>query len=445
MAVMSPKRPAPQIFLLIQTLLLISGSLWAQDVDAPLEAPAEPDTRDIEVLVFPAWNLDGEPMDGENGGENADSALDAESKEYRRIIDDIVVNEVIGRGFTAVPSDSWAGYMQRSGRDDVFTRLPVDIAAADDRDVALSVYFRLEERRVFLMVKAYDIRSDRIIAGDVRIARSGLLLLTSMKELMTEIMDQIGDAAGQILFMKQNPGILVGTSAATVDFASTDEGTVLSMPGFGVIGRIENGNARLPYQPLALGQQLEVEKSLDGYYSATQAFALTGRTNQVTLSPLYPKSSFATEFAYNPWFFLGLQSALRMYLLSDTMYLRLANQFYFNLPRDDLPEGGRTLVHDEVSLEYGNYLFFPPESRYRLAYAAGFGLAFSPVSTGATAVDSYINLIVLHHELNYPHFAFFLRQELRYNLPLFSPRIWSNGLGMTPELVPLTLGVMVKW
>jgi hypothetical protein len=409
--------------------------------ESAVAAAESDDPAPIDVMVFRPWNLAA----GESAEAGGEGTGDPRAAEYESIIYDIVINEVRAAGYRAFETEPWEAYRAEYRRDDVFQRLPVDIAAEADMDISLSVYFRLEETRVFLMVKAHDIRSDKIIAGGTQLARSGLVLLNSMNRLMDQILDQIAEAEEDIRFMKANPGMRVGTAAATVLFLSENEGAILSMPGIGEFGTVTDGQAELPYQPLALGQQLEVVKSLPGYYSESQAFTLTDSYNEVQLSELYPETRFASEFAWNAWFALGLNTALRYYLIPDQTFLRLSNQFYFDPPPKDALPGARTIIHDEITLEAGTYLFFPAQSRYRILAASGIGLAFTPLTPETLAVDSFLNVVAVHHELNFQHFVLYIRQELRYVLEIFPTRILSTGIGMTPELVPTTLGVMIKW
>jgi hypothetical protein len=405
-------------------LTAFASLLYAQNGED--SQPVDPSA--VDVMIFKPWSLDG-----------------AVDPEYEEIIFDIVVNEMRAAGFTVSEADSWKSYIERDGRSDVFESFPLDIARGEERDVSLSVYYRLEDVRIFLMVKAYDLRRDRIIAGNVQIARNGLAILNSMNNLMARVIPPIADAAEKIVYTRENPGAILGTTAASVTFYSPDEGMTLSMPGIGVIGQVENGVAELPYQPLALGEQLTVTKEKGGYYSEDESFVLRNVTNEVQLGPLYPQTRLATEIYWNYWYTMGGGIGLRWYAFPDMVYVRIQEYLFVNPPYADMPSGASTVLHHDVALEGGFYIFFPPESRFRLSYSAGFAGIITPLAGGVTAVDSYINLAGITAELNYPGFTLFSRMDLRYALPLFDVRFFEQGTGIGLQSTPWIFGGMIKW
>ncbi|WP_041401032.1 hypothetical protein [Salinispira pacifica] len=454
-----------------------AGSLAAQENASPLAESLDDSAGDsvadsgdnpninsdedpVRVMIFQPRNLgrpdaavsDGHSEDETNGAsQNLPEAEPAEEspentdliREYEEFLRSISENEIRAAGYEALRAREWSAYESRGG--DPFGLLPVDIAGERNADIALSVYFRLESPRIFLMVKAYDVRTRRIIGGNVQVARDGLVLVNSMDRLMDSVIGQIDQAREEIQLMRSNPGMLAGTSPASVLFRSAQEDVEVDIPGVGPAGKIENGSLTLPYQPLALGQQLLVEVSGEGYYPRQASYALNAAENEFDLPQLYPRTRFATEFVYNFWTLAGGGMALRYYFQPDMIFLRLSNHIFVR-PGDALGlGGGRMTVHDDVMLEFGSYLLFGPESPFRAAYSGGFGAMFSSLDTGITAVDAYINLAALHWEWNLPRGALFLRQDLRYALGIFSPRIFPQGTDIAPVLIPLTLGVLIKW
>lgn len=407
------------------------------DGSGVLQSAGDDTAQPLRVLIFYPWNLDSTV--------DIQAQPASESSQTADIIFQSAQNKLGTSGYEIVAAEPWESYLAEYASGDPFGTLPLEIGVGDNVDIALSLYFRLEGEQVFLMAKAYDIRGRRIIAGDSQIARNGLVLLNSIEGLLRRMISQISESEDELRFMKQHPGRLTGTAAARVIFHSENEGARLSMPGLENFAVIRDGYAELPYQPLALGQTLEVTMELEGYYARTQSFLLTDQNTEVELQPMYPATKFASEFGYNIWFLYGFQAGMRYYIVPDSMFLRLSNQLYFDPPAADAPSGAKTLVHEDLSIEYGNYLFFPAENRYRLSYAFGFGFSVTPLTSETRATDVYFNLAAIHHELNWEHFGIFLRQELRYVVPVFDNRLWDTGVGMTPPLVPLHIGVMIKW
>ena len=292
----------------------------------------------IKVFILPPWNLEqtglaadaagasGADAAGAAAGEAGDVAAAgcavageaaAKEAEYQRILQSAVSSSLASAGFSRTDADDWRQQAEKAQSDDVFGALPLLAAREAYHDIALAVYYRIEEPRIFIMVKAYDVRRKRLIAAQVEIARSGLVLITAIDRIMESVVAELAVAADDIIYMQDNPGVATGTSAAKVVFVSKQEGMLLSIPGLGSVGAIQNGQAELPYQPLAMGQELEILKEAEGYYPQTQTFQIRDTFNQIYLKDLHPHSRHAAELNYNAWTALGLGLAYRYIILEE--------------------------------------------------------------------------------------------------------------------------------
>ncbi len=415
---------APLLFFLFFGPILMMAETVSSD-NAVADGP-----EDIQVMVFEPWNL------SDTAGE--------EDQAYRNIMQDLVSNGVRSAGYSLLPSQSWESFIQAFGSDDVFGSLPLLVARQAESDLAIAIYYRQEGSRLFIMIKAYDVHRRRLIAAEVEIARSGLVLVNSVSKMMESLMGDIQAAEQDILFMKNNPGVLTGTIGASVHFSGGMDGTRLSIPGIGHFDTVENGEADLPYQPLAMGQVLEIIKEADGFYTSSQNILIRDTTNEVELSGLYPSTSQALELSWNAWAAFGLAASYRHYLIPDSTFLRGFYQFYLQFPPPDLPPGGSVLSHHDFEFTVGQYLLFPPSSPFRFAYGGGLGLTLHP-TPGSLAIDTYITLASMYWEFNRPHWTIYLKQDLRYSFPIFAQHFFEKGLDMNPNGIPTTLGVVFKW
>ncbi len=166
-----------------------------------------------------------------------------------------------------------------------------------------------------------------------------------------------------------------------------------------------------------------------------------------TLAPRPPArpSAFALEADWTAGQLMGAGSAFRLYLVPD--YLFLAPTVYVS-EQPPVGSGGSTMTHLDAGLLVGGYLFFRPESLFRLGLSAGGGAFFSwtPFATAPVFFDPYVDIINLWVELNLPWVSLSLRSDLRYALGGPSPNLLGQGVILWAGfLPPISLGVVFKW
>jgi hypothetical protein len=142
---------------------------------------------------------------------------------------------------------------------------------------------------------------------------------------------------------------------------------------------------------------------------------------------------------------LGAGSSFRLYLTPD--YLFLSPAVYVSA-QPPVGSGGSTITHLDAGFLVGEYLFFPPDSPFRLGVSAGIGAIFSWIPVTGTPVffDPYVDIASLWVELSFPRVSISLRSDLRYAMGGQTPNLLGQGVILWAGfLPPISLGVMYKW
>jgi hypothetical protein len=225
-----------------------------------------------------------------------------------------------------------------------------------------------------------------------------------------------------------------------ITFSSPTEGMEVLLAGEKSIGTITGGTLEYSAAGTRAGVPLVLEKRKKGFHTARQQVVTA---SEVALAPLARVSHVGCDFTWTLGQLAGLGAALRLALVPDSTFL--APALYVYGQPSGLP-GGMAVLHADFSVVIGQYLFFPPDSPFRMGVSAGIGAIFTGI-IGANAPvysDLYLDVANLWIELNLPEMSFFLRQEAKYATGIGVNLLGRGMIMVSGFLPPLTVGVSFK-
>jgi hypothetical protein len=184
-----------------------------------------------------------------------------------------------------------------------------------------------------------------------------------------------------------------------------------------------------------------VEKRKTGYHTSRQTVRLL-TDGTVKLSPLAQTHKGENELDWTIVQLLGLGFTTRGFNVPDWFFAYGAAYLWAQPPA---AIASRAVIHTDLSMGLGTYLFLPPGAPVRLGIYGGFGFVLSAftVSGFPLYTDFYLNAFSWWIETGFAKINFFVRQEYRYDLG-----IGQNLLGrgwIINNFPPTTIGVMLKW
>jgi hypothetical protein len=293
----------------------------------------------------------------------------------------------------------------------------------------------MEDDRILVSISCYDVLGEGLTGGFLRSWRFNLGFYNSLHIEVADLLTRIrfAEAPPQPVEVAPRSGLREMT------FTSSLEGMEVYIAGETKAGAIQNGRLVLYTAGIEPGSPLVVEKRREGYHTAWQTVQAAG---EIPLSPLTKQTSYAVEVDWTFGQLLGFGSTARLYFIPDFLFGGLSVYAYAQVPNTP---GGVNVLHSDVGLLIGQYLFFPADFPFRLGISTGCGGIFSQVLSPGLApfTDFYLNIVNVWLELNLPGISFFLRSEMKYSLG-----IGNNALGRDmirwEFLPPITFGVLLK-
>lgn len=404
-------------------LLLLPAVLGAQTGPAarPVEAADAPEA--LRACVFGVVDLS--PT-----GQNA---------QYEALITQQLELELSAAGFKVVPRERVARAQERAGleRRDLVAGAPaLQVAAALEAAVALTGFYSVQDERIVLELKVYDVAQRALLAGTMRTGQVNLSMFTLIDGAVAQILPEVRRLAAALAGAQADQADRV----RVVTLYSPDEGAEIYLPGDQFLGVIRQGALTLPPVPLALGGTLTVIKKKPGYHDDRETVKLAQPVVEASLGPLVKQTRWATELNYTSAQLMGFGLAQRYYPRPDILFL--AGENYLYVQHNFLPEN-RPVFHDDARLLVGGYPAARVDARFRFGVSTGFGaiLTWTFDLDVAPALDPYWNFLNAWIEWNWARTAVFLRSEGRYALGdggLLGQGMYGNG-------PVVTAGVMRKW
>ena len=213
-------------------------------------------------------------------------------------------------------------------------------------------------------------------------------------------------------------------------------------------GRVEDGGLLAPFTAFRAGEPVVVSVSKEGYWPKVEVFRPDEEEGVLALSPLMPRTKEMVSLGLVSSRLLGATVEYRRFLADDALFLRAADSLWLQYT---FTSGSIPVLHDELRLGAGAYLFLPRDSRFRIAVITGFSgiltLALPADFKDRLYLDATFDAFSLSLEWHTPKaWAFYLEQRYAYSLGLESEAS-SPGAGSKPSHWPLILsaGVMRRW
>jgi hypothetical protein len=236
----------------------------------------------------------------------------------------------------------------------------------------------LDQGRIAYRVALYDAEDGTLVGGDAFSLLAGLSAVSFMNDSTARAVRRLALYGTLKLGM---PRRLVDYRVAVL---CPVEGAEVSIDSFGTeggppVGKIKNGRLELPYYPFLVGSTLRISAGLSGQ-GRMRAEAKLGRDAVVVdLKPPHPRLDLLLGTGTGR--LLGAGGELRGYIDPEWSFIFFADKIYADY---DFQEGSSPLMHDEFRNGFGWYLFFPPSSKFRMGYAAGYDLMLSFVSASGS-------------------------------------------------------------
>jgi len=314
----------------------------------------------------------------------------------------------------------------------------IELGEIAEVPVVITVEAVDQETFLKFIITAWDVEGQRLIASDRKVSRSSVTRYIMINASINSVVGKLSGEYG-IAAVQKDPKV------EKITFISNQEGLEIYLPDGEFLGEITHSILNITDREYDLGTKLLITKKLKGYREAEQYIFLDKEKSAVPLSDLKKAQTLALEFNWTYTQLMGLGSGFRYYPIADWMFVSFDSYFY--LQRDFSTPMGNDITHSDMRLLAGLYLGFGPESIFRVNLSLGAGLIISyPLSRPDTYIDFYINPVNVALELNFDHWSFYLRPELKITLGIGDKKLHDGGIVLSDYNVPaITLGVLRKW
>ena len=300
----------------------------------------------------------------------------------------------------------------------------------------------LDGRRLVWRASVYDALDGALIASDSQGAFPGLSALP--------LLDQSAAAVARDAWIQRNRTIPGEPLDYRLRFRSQNESARVAFgtgEGAREAGIIENGELLAPFTAFRAGEPMVVSVEREGYWPKVAVLRPGSEDRPLYLPRLMPRADRMVSLGMSTTRLLGAQAEYRHFLFDDAVFLRAADSLWIQYT---FTPGSVPVLHNEVRLGIGTYLFLPRDSRFRIAVGTGFSgiltLAFQQYLDQKLYLDATFDAFSLSFEWHSPGtWMFFLDQRYPYSLGLDSgllARGWVQHDG--PPMI-LTAGVMRRW
>jgi hypothetical protein len=369
----------------------------------------------------------------------ANLSRDGADDSYRKLITDALAVETANAGFRLIAPAVWEAQRVRLGvtaADLALGPAAIALGRAVGAEVAATGSYRVDDNRITIDLKFYNVAQERLIASVVTDGRTGLAVLNLINDAVLEVVSLLAQPLAPL------PAAVVSRDdqVREITLVSRDEGAEILVGGRPAAA-VQDGKAVL--KSIGEAPDVTVEIRKDGYQPRSERVALQ-ETGSATLKPLWPASKWAAELSSTTGQLIGGGIGLRRYVLPDSVFVSADNYLYF---QTSFTEQASTVVHDDQRFLVGTYLFFGPYSRFRVGIAAGFGAiaTFFTDSSSAGAFDIYVNPASVWLEWNAPRWSVFWRTEGKYALGVSTGLLEKRWVDIPQMGPPQSVGVLYKW
>jgi len=299
----------------------------------------------------------------------------------------------------------------------------------------------MERKRAVWRISMFDFVDGALVAADAQGAFAGLSALTLIDESAARVAGEAGALRERVA-----PGppidyrlrFLSDDGGATVAFGTGDD----ARP----VGSVADGGLVAPFVAFRAGAPVVVSTSKDGYWPRTTVFMPAEADEPIELPALMPRTRHALSAGLTTSRLLGVSADYRYHLLPDSVFLSAGDSLWL---QSAFTAGSLPVLHDELRLGAGAYLFLPPYAKFRFAAGAGLSgivtLLFPADLERKLYFDLSLDAAWLSFEWHEPTWAAFLEQRLSYSFGLDSGLLRRGWRETATGPMTVSAGVMLKW
>ena len=376
------------------------------------------------VCVFPLVNL----------------ASNAEQQEHQKALSEAVQQEFEAAGFTIVPQDTWAvqaAHLSLKPERISEASQALRIARSIGADMAVAGFYQMDKDRLLVSVQCYDVAAGTLITGFSHTWRFNLGFYNNLHAEISDLVQKvIFTTAPRLVDLKDSVRV------NQITFTSAQDGMEVVLEGAKSVGRIQNGTLVFQTGGVKAGTPLHVEKRQDGYHTVWQTVPAAP---QIALAPIPRKDNLTFDAEWTLGQIEGAGAGIRWYPVPDWVFAGFSEYLFLDIP---LVAGGSLPIHADSDLVVGLYLFWPPQSPFRLAVSTGAGtiLTAYPGLPLPLFTDVYFNLVNLHFEWIAWGYRMFAQVQLKVPLGVGNNLLGNKGpVYWGPWFPPIALGVVIPW
>ncbi len=246
------------------------------------------------------------------------------------------------------------------------------LQSQEESDFLLNIFYTEVENRVFLSLELYDMQDRALLHAVQRVVFPGLLAEPLLDEAVEQILTAIRE--------NQERFVLEGSVDYALNFRSPLPGVKIWLGDNAErvqLGEIEETEFTAPYYPFAVNRPLYFTAEKEGFWPKTVNVILAKDSQPIVIDPLMRQSYHRALAALSPTR-LGLRVGYRFFPFPDSLLVGADYQFWLQWV-----SAGQlyTMMHHEIRLVLGSYLFLPPDSLFRIAVGLGAAGTFSVIDT----------------------------------------------------------------
>jgi len=363
------------------------------------------------------------------------------TEKYQKIITDALDVELRNLGLSIVPRREWRDAQEAMELNDealLSGSNAVSVARSVNSQLAITGFYAVDSGKILIQIKCYSVKQNRLIASFFESARLGLALYNLISSAVVTMQPKVEEGMNPLPAAER----LSDPRLTEVELLSADEGAEVYLNGEKLVGSIKEGHLNI-YS--IKGTDLYIELRQEGFHSGQEVIHLGEEIrHEHKMRKMIRKTRWASEILYTSGQMLGLGFALRYYFLPDELFLSLEDYIYV---QHSFEAQSQPILHNDIRLLAGRYLFLDAHSPFRFGVSLGFGVILTGFSVPEIPVftDLYINVLNGWVEWNLDNWILYLRVEGKYGIEAGENLLGGRWHLVGDVLPPMTLGVVKKW